>query len=155
MGDKEEIKESDELVKFREDLVDRISKRHYKLSDYLPMQQLNVLDASFTESENELSSSVAERMEEDKRDMMKLLAMSFKHRFTRKQLQTKTLPRRLRMKERSCGGGCRRITYRFWKVFYSSIFFYFTPFLAFFANSYFQIFVLLHPLHITNPTPAS
>jgi len=78
-------------------------------------------------------------MEEDKADMMKLFGMGIKHRFTGKKVKTETLPRRISMKERPGCNICRRITYRFWKVLYSSVFFYYMPYLAFFANSYFQV----------------
>lgn len=134
--DQEELQESPELVKFRAELVARISKRNYKLSDYLPMQGLDESNADASMSESELSLSRTDNMEEDKRDMRRLLAMSFKHRFTPRSVPFKTLPRRLTMKQRSCCG-LRRVTYRFWKVLYSSVFFYYTPFLAFFVNAYF------------------
>lgn len=39
IGDQEEVKESDDFIQFREKIVARISQRHYKLSDYLPVDE--------------------------------------------------------------------------------------------------------------------
>lgn len=73
---------------------------------------------------------------------MKLIGMALNERFSKKKKDhsgVENVPRRVAWKSRICANKFHRIVYRVGKNIYSSVFFYYWPFLAFFMSSTFAV----------------
>lgn len=74
--------------------------------------------------------------------MKLLIGLAFKEMFMKKNedhSNAENIPRRVAWKSRECANKFHRVVYRIGKCIYSSVFFYYWPFIAFFLSSTFAV----------------